>query len=329
MKKLLIFALIVLMLGSCSTYYGKYDYDRYFQNNEPYVTVDSEEEAAEFIARKLARRFKRARRQTLSVLAFTDEYGDRINRGDFFARMVVAEMTRYNNPIVVERESLYELVKERELSMTNLIDNEGYELRQLLQADFILHGRILRGKHEDMISVRCFEVGTGEVVYAATVSIDYTPEPTYTTPVYDPTPNHPVIIVNNPPSNPNPPTVIIDNDNDNDKEEPKKEPNKKPSDGTENKGKIKLSDQKSKPSDQYQYKEKEDTYTEPVKKPSVTVKKSIPDNVKPTPVIKKSTKVKKSTPEPVNKDPLEEEKNEKSKKSSKTSNKKKTSIIKK
>ena len=323
MKKLLIFALIVLMLGSCSTYYGKYDYDRYFQNNEPYVTVNSEEEAAEFIARKLARRFKRARRQTLSVLAFTDEYGDRINRGDFFARMVVAEMTRYNNPIIVERESLYELVKERELSMTNLIDNEGYELRQLLQADYILHGRILRGKHEDMISVRCFEVGTGQVVYASTVSIDYTPEPIYTPPVYNPNP--PIIIVN-PPSgpspNPNPPTGPADPD-----PEPEGKDNKKPTGGIQGKGKIDLDDQKKDPSDQYQYKKTENTVTPTVKKPNTTVNKNSSVTIKKAPVIKKKTV--KTEPAPVTKDPLEEENKEKSKNSSSSSSKKKSSTIKK
>ena len=284
MKKILIFALIVLMLSSCSTYYGKYEYDRYFQNNEPFVTVDSEEEAASFIARKLARQFKRRHRETLSVLSFTDEYGDRINRGDFFARMVIAEMTRYRNPIVVERESLYEIIKERELSMTNLIDNEGYELKKLLQADYILHGRILRGKHEDMISVRCFRVGSGEVVYAATVSIDYTPEPVYV-PTSPPPPT--VIVVPGSSGNPTQPPSTGNDDND-----PIDKPDKKPSDGIESKGKIDLDNNKKKPtSGQYQYKEAEDDET--VKKPS-----SSDDNesVKVKPVtIEKTKPVKKKT----------------------------------
>ena len=304
MKKILILALIVLMLGSCSTYYGKYDYNRYFQNNEPYVIVDSEEAAAEFIARKLARRFRRMHRQeSLSVLAFTDEYGDRINRGDFFARMIVAEMTRYNNPIVVERESLYELVKERELSMTNLIDNEGYELRQLMQADYILHGRILRGKHEDMISVRCFEVGTGQVVYASTVSIDYSPE-------------DPVIVITNPGPYPHPGptprpphidpdhggTVIIKPGPD-----PKpKDPNKKPDDGISSGKKIDLNDQKKNKPDNYEYKKKKDVDPPVIKKPTTTIK-TTPVKIKEDTAIKKKT-VKKAVP--VNKDPLEEEKNE-------------------
>jgi TolB-like protein len=326
MKKILILALIVLVLGSCSTYYGKYDYNRYFQNNEPYVVVDSEEDAAAFIARKLARRFRRTPHKTLSVLAFTDEYGDRINRGDFFARMVVAEMTRYNNPMVVERESLYELIKERELSMTNLLANEGYELEKLLQADYILHGRILRGKHEDMISVRCFEVGTGQVVYAATVSIDYTPDPIPTPmpPTHD---DHIIIIDPGSPSpNPLPPPVIT-------KPEPKpepKEPNKKPGDGTISGGKIDLDNIKTRPNPQDDKKKKE-PYTKPVKKPKPVVTRQTTNTTvdikENTPVIK--SKPVKETPqvkEPVNN---EEEKKKETKKSSSSKNKKKTTTIKK
>ena len=323
MKKILMLALILLVLGSCSTYYGKYDYDRYFQNNEPYITVDSEEEASEFIARKLARQFRRGPRETLSVLSFTDEYGDRINRGDFFSRMVIAEMTRYNNPVVVERESLYELIKERELSMTNLIDNEGYRLGQLMQADYILHGRILRGKYEDMISVRCFEVGTGQVVYAATVSIDYVPE--YSLPVPS-APEPPVIIITDPhhpgpgtgSDDPEGPDVIKKPEPDNNKDTDSK---KRPADGTQSEGKINLDNQKKDPSSNSHYKKKE-VYTPPNEK-AATKKK--------TTTVKKRSAVKKSVPVKTTstKEQEVEKKEENSKKSSSSTKTKKSSSIEK
>ncbi|MEA2077257.1 MAG: CsgG/HfaB family protein [Candidatus Marinimicrobia bacterium] len=317
MKKLVIFALIILMLGSCSTYYGKYDYDRYFQNNEPFITLDSEEEAAKFIARKLARRFRRYGRQTLSVLAFTDEYGDRINRGDFFAQMVISGLSRYRNPMVIERESLYEIVKERELTLTNLIDNEGYELNKLLQADYILHGRILRGKHEDMISVRCFKVGTGEVVYASTVSIDYTPDVYVPAPV---PPQGPIIIVNVPGHSPKPEPKP---DPKPDPEPEIEKPKPKPSDGIENKGKIDLDDQKKSTSDQYQYKKKE-VDDPPAKKPSSTTTTDNGTVTVKTEPIKKKTPVKEEVIQ--EKDPLKEEKKVESKKSSTTTSKKSSTL---
>lgn len=330
MKKILILASILLFISSCSTYYRQYDYNQYFQNNEPFVTVDSEEEAASFIARKLARRFKRSGYKTIAVLNFTDEYGDRINRGDFFSGMIVSGLTRYRNPIVVERASLYEIVKERELSQTNLIDNKGYEIQQLVQADYILHGRILRGRHDDMISVRCFKVGTGEVVYATTVSIDYTPDQ-----VYIPT-HPPIIIVTTPPTgpSPNPPTQTPEED-----KEPITKPKPRPSDGTEGQGKIDLDNSKKTPSDQYQYKKKPIT-TPLVKKPtSADTSKSTSSkttSIKKT-VSPKTTSVKKSIPvkkeiikeeEPVNK---EEEKSTESSasKTKKTTSEKKSTTVKK
>jgi len=312
MKKILILASILLFLSSCSTYYGQYDYNQYFQNSEPFVTVDSEEEAASFIARKLARRFKRSGYKTIAVLNFTDEYGDRINRGDFFAGMIVSGITRYRNPIVVERESLYEIVKERELSQTNLIDNKGYEIQQLVQADYILHGRILRGRHNDMISVRCFKVGTGEVVYATTVSIDYIPDPIYVSP-QPPT----TVIVLPPKGGPTPTTTRPTTQPE--EEDPVKKPKVKPSDGTESKGKIDLGNSKKTTSNQYQYKKKPVT-TPTVKKPTSVEPKSSISN--------KNTAVKKAVPvtkEVIKyKEPVEEEKEEKSKESSTTSTKKTT-----
>ena len=330
MKKILILASILLFISSCSTYYGQYDYNQYFQNNEPFITVDSEEEAASFIARKLARRFKRSGYKTIAVLNFTDEYGDRINRGDFFAGMIVSGLTRYRNPIVVERASLYEIVKERELSQTNLIDNKGYEIQQLVQADYILHGRILRGRHDDMISVRCFKVGTGEVVYATTVSIDYTPDPVYI-------PTRPPVIIVTPPTTiiidgtPNPPTQTPE-----DKKEPVTKPKPRPSDGTEGQGKIDLDNSKKTPSDQYQYKKKPVT-TPLVKKPtSVDTNKSTSSkttSIKKT-VSPKTTSVKKAIPvkkeiikeeEPVNKEEEKRTESSASKTKKTTSEKKSTS----
>jgi hypothetical protein len=327
MKKIILLLGILIVISSCSTYYGKYDYNQYFQNNEPFVTVDSEEEAASFIARKLARGFRRSTPQTIAILNFTDEYGDRLNRGVFFADMVMSGLSYYRNPVVVERNALYEIVKERELSQTNLIANKGTELSSLIQADLILTGRILRGRHEDMISVRCFRVGTGEVVYASTISIDYTPDPVV---VPVPTPPH-VIVVD--PGRTTPPTqdpvVIIDNsDNDNNgNNDPVEKPKPKPSTGTENKGKIDLNNTKKIENDQYQYKETPTVTPPEVKKPSVV--KEIPQDINKTvlvkktvPVVKKSKKVEEVV---VEKDPLVEEKEVPKKEESKTT----TSTVKK
>ena len=321
MKKILILVSILLFISSCSTNYANYEYDQYFQNNEPFVTVDSEQEAARFIARKLASGFRRSPQKTIAVLNFTDEYGDRLNRGIFFADMIVSGLSYYRNPIVVERESLYELVKERELSQTNLIENRGTTITMLVQADYILSGRILRGRHDDMISVRCFEVGTGQVVYASTISIDYTPDPPFVS-------SPPPVIIVHPPTGggtikTDPPTQTTD-----EPKEPIDKPKVKPADGTEGQGKIDLDNSKKTTADQYQIKKK------PVTVP--VVKKPTSNDTKKS-TTSKTTSVKKSVPltkEIIKEEvPVEKEEVEKSTDSSKSktkiSTKKKSTTIKK
>ncbi len=305
MKKMILLAAVLMFLSGCSTYYGNYDYNAYFQNDEPFITVDNEQEAADFIARKLKRYFKRSGMATMAVLNFTDEYGDRLNRGIFFADRVVAALSRYRNPVVVERESLYEIVRERELSQTSLIINKGYELRQLVQADYILHGRIYRGDWDDMVSVRCFEVGSGRVIYAATIDIDRTPD-FIPQPHYGPYPGpHPEP---RPPRPPKPGPVIIIEPN-----EPEEETPVKPKDKIENVGKKDPGNAKPSTSDQYQYKKKDE---DPPKKeePVVEIKE---DGLKKDPVIKKNEEkepvqeinkpdTKKKSPDPVTPPTLQE-----------------------
>ncbi len=312
---------IVLLLSGCSTYYGKYDYNKYFQNKEPFIIVDDEQEAAKFIARKLAHRFKRSGPRTVVVLNFTDEYGDSLKQGAFFAGMIISGLDRYRNPIVVERDALYEIVKERELTQTNLISNKGYELKKLIQAEYILNGRILCGKRDDMISVRCFEVGTGKVVYASTISIDRTPEIQVSsappiiiiTDPYRPGPHYP-----KPPSIPKPPTPDPDDETD-------KKPSP-PGNSIENIGKKDLDKAKPSTSDQIKYKKKPENKV--TKKPSSTnLKKEsqTPEDSVKTTITPAKKKVEKKVEE---KEPGEEILKEKDKKST-SSTTKKESVFKK
>lgn len=324
----------LVLISSCSTNYRKYDYNQYFQTNEPFITVDSEEKAAQHIARKLARSFRRAPQQNIAILNFTDEYGDRLNRGVFFADMITSSLLYYRNPRVVERDGLYEIVKEQELSQTNLIADRGTELYQLVKADYIMSGRILRSRQEDMISVRCFRVGTGEVVYASTISIDYSPDP-----ITVPLPRYPNYPGPGPyPSYPKDPgtgnIIIIDNSGAKDDtevveevEEPEKVYKPKPTTGTEGQGKVNLNTIK-KPrtnDDQYQYKKPPVTPTEPVKKPSsYSTKKSVTNT--DTQSKKTETIVTKPEPESVNKKAEEPKEEPEVKKSSTTTSKKEKKI---
>ncbi|MDZ7821198.1 MAG: hypothetical protein U5N26_04955 [Candidatus Marinimicrobia bacterium] len=157
MKKACVLFVSVLLLLSCSTTrYTHYEYDRYFQNTEPYTYVDDPEDAARYIARKIARQFHRSEYRTIAVLNFTDEYGDPLNRGMYFADDVAFALSRYRNPVVVKRETLYEMVRERQLFHRDLIRERGYMASRLVHADYVLTGRIIRGEWDEMVSVRCF-----------------------------------------------------------------------------------------------------------------------------------------------------------------------------
>lgn len=255
MKKAFLSIIVILIMFSCSTSYNKYDYNEYFQNNEPFVTVESEQEAAYRIAYKLNRIVRHSSGLTVAVLSFTDEYGDQLTRGDIFADMVTSAVSSKRYLRVVERNMLYEIIKEQELSESNLTESRGEVVGKLMNVDAIITGRILRSKWEDQISVRCFKVGTGEVIYASTINIDYRPEEVYmpTSPVYPS--NGGTMIIDNSNTNSNN-TTIINNNGSNNNNDSDSEVNKKPSvinDGIQNKGKVNLGNKKDNPSSSNQY----------------------------------------------------------------------------
>lgn len=246
MKKNFIIPLLILLLVSCSTTrYDNYEYNHYFQSSEPYISVDEERDAARYIARKIARQFRRSDYRTLAVLNFTDEYGDPLNRGIYFADRVAYELSGYRNPVVIKRQNLYDIIRERELRHRNLIREKGYMIERLVHADYILTGRIIRTEwNEEIISVRCFETGTGRVIYAATVNIERRiyngtrrrrPYPYYPRDRYDDRPS--------------------EREDEDEKEDQIKKPSKS-DDGIEKVGKKDKENEKSSRSDKTRYKKK-------------------------------------------------------------------------
>lgn len=338
MKKAFLSIIVILIMFSCSTSYNKYDYNEYFQNNEPFVTVESEQEAAYRIAYKLNRIVRHTSGLTVAVLNFTDEYGDKLTRGNIFADMVTSAVSSKRHLRVVERNMLYEIVKEQELSESNLTESRGAVVGKLMNVDAIITGRILRGQWEDQISVRCFKIGTGEVIYASTININYRSEEVYipTSPSYPHTGGN-TMIIDNSNTNSNNTTIINNNGNDDDDSG---EVNKKPSvinDGIQNKGKVDLGNRKDNPGSSSQYitiQPQEEPEPAPVVKKSIVSKKTkvvkpvyirkskpaVPDKsdatitrpatVKPK-TVKKTVTVKTTKTKTVTEDPLVEDKGKK------------------
>ncbi|MDD3716321.1 MAG: hypothetical protein PHT46_04360 [Candidatus Marinimicrobia bacterium] len=269
MKKWILSMCLLILLSACVSYnYSeKYEYDNYFQRHEPVLTVESRNDAARLIARRVGRVFRKLGPKSLAVLDFTDEYGDRMISGSLFSDQIALNLYHYQNPVIIQRGTINELIREQELSIQNLLFDRAFRLRQLSRADFVLYGRIYRGLWEEQISLRCFEAGTGNVIYAATIRINYERFG-----MRPPRPPRPL----EPPHPPRPPRPPDDNSKpdpgDNDQDDLKKKPN---GSGIENVGKIKLDNAKSSDSDQYQYKKKEEEKTpEAVKNSDAKVNKN-------------------------------------------------------
>ncbi|MDD3095674.1 MAG: hypothetical protein WC372_03445 [Candidatus Neomarinimicrobiota bacterium] len=256
MKKLIFAIALLLLLCSCATlnYSEKYEYDNYFERHEPFYTVDSRDDAARQVARKIGRLFRKHSPQSLAILDFSDEYGDRTMSGSLFADQIALHLYRYRNPLIIKRGSINELILERELSIRDLLYDRAYRMRQLSNADYVLHGRIERGIWDEYISLRCFETGSGKVIYAATIRVNYRND-FHSHPPYPPPPYRP-------PQAPRPPGPP---DDDTSKPDPGDQDDglKKKTDGSgiENVGKINLDNSKTSDSDQYQQKKKEKTKT--------------------------------------------------------------------
>jgi TolB-like protein len=174
MKKIIFVLIITMLLGSCTSYYvsNDYQYDEFYQRHEPYQSVDDDREAARYIARNLNRYFRHTGYARIAVLNFTDEYGDHLNRGVYFADRVEMELSRYRNMRVIDRRGLYETVYDLGFTHRGLVVNKGYQLRNIARADYVLHGRIMPGTWDDVVSVRCFEVETGRVIFASTFYVE-------------------------------------------------------------------------------------------------------------------------------------------------------------
>ncbi|MBW6458199.1 MAG: hypothetical protein K0B52_03460 [FCB group bacterium] len=253
MKKIIMLPLVLLLLGGCAaTYYVEngYHYNEFYQKYEPYRSVSDDHDAARYIARQLNRYFRQDPYKRIAVLNFTDEYGEMLNRGVRISDRIASELSRNRNLWVIDRRMLYETVYEMGYTYRGLIVNKGYQLRTLAGADYVLHGRVMPGVWEDAISVRCFEVETGRVVFATTLYVErhYSQRPPGPRPPRPPHPPRP------PRPHPEPPSQRDPGENDDGQSTIKKPGEKR--DPIETIGKKPLENEKPSSSDQIQYKKK-------------------------------------------------------------------------
>ncbi|MCK4529849.1 MAG: hypothetical protein KAU44_01615 [Candidatus Marinimicrobia bacterium] len=180
MKKILIFALIIIMMGSCSSYYSNYNYHQYFQKNEPLITVYSEDAATLHISNKVSHILKHNAQETIGVLSFTDENGGRIDHVNTLPQKIVSLLDSQHNPKLFDHAPYYKFLEENQLA--GMAENTDPDLAGIFKMDYILHGRILKEEFQDRISIRCFNMKSGEVIYAGTICINYAPDEVFEQP---------------------------------------------------------------------------------------------------------------------------------------------------
>lgn len=272
MKTQILFIALLFVLTGCASYHydnTNYTHNRYFEQHEPYYRADNQHEAAKLVARKLGRIFKQMPPRSLAILDFGDEFGERSFRGSVFSDMIAFYLYKYRNPVVVKRGTVNELMFEKELTIYDLLDDRGYRLHEFIKADYILYGRIQQGLWDESISLRCFESGTGRVIFAATILNDrYDIEN-----IFEYRPNH---HWQHPYSSRPPHPGRQDRDDNEDDDDNDDDLKKKPSNqnGIENVGKKDLDKSKPSDSDQYQYKKIEKDDKESVSTNGSGVKKN-------------------------------------------------------
>ena len=182
MKKITLFLLSLIFVVSCSTFVSHYDYDRYFQEKESVIAFFNYDEAATHIAKKMSQIFKKMSGPKLAVIPFADETGDWSAQGEILARNILNDLHGYANLRIPDHTGLNKHILEDNLTLAQLVDDNGALLTTLLDADYILHGQLVRGEQFDEVSLRCFKAGSREVVYATTVSIERSPGEVYVNP---------------------------------------------------------------------------------------------------------------------------------------------------
>ncbi len=112
------------------------------------------------------------KRMRIAVLDFinTDEKKSRFDV--FIADTIVSELSKY--PLtLLERKRLEALLKEHELSQSGVVDSEkAVKLGMLLPVDVIVSGSYTTAQDKIIINGRFIHVGTGEILYAFTSSMN-------------------------------------------------------------------------------------------------------------------------------------------------------------
>jgi TolB-like protein len=101
-----------------------------------------------------------------SVIAFFDfknVMNGKSNAGAAFSLLLFADLSVYDDIKMVEREELNKIMKERQLKRSGLVKKSYLEIAALINADYIVTGRIFKEEDEIIINLKLTRCSDGKI----------------------------------------------------------------------------------------------------------------------------------------------------------------------
>jgi TolB-like protein len=99
----------------------------------------------------------------IAVFDYYDSLGRKSTIGTTFSLLLFAELSVYDNIKMVEREEINKIMKERKLKRSGLVKSSYMEIAALINADYIVTGRIFKEEEEIIINLKLTKCSDGKI----------------------------------------------------------------------------------------------------------------------------------------------------------------------
>ena len=89
----------------------------------------------------------------IAVFDFKDAFYNKSATGKVFSLLLFAELSNYDSIKMVERQRLTRIMKERKLNRSSLVNRKYLELAVLVNADYVVTGRMYTDEDEGEVKV--------------------------------------------------------------------------------------------------------------------------------------------------------------------------------
>ena len=94
-----------------------------------------------------------AGKNIIAVFDFKDAFYNKSATGKVFSLLLFAELSNYDSIKMVERQRLTRIMKERKLNRSSLVNRKYLELAVLVNADYVVTGRMYTDEDEGEVKV--------------------------------------------------------------------------------------------------------------------------------------------------------------------------------